>query len=275
MSAYTQFENKPAVVTRRDKNKTKEEMLWKAIKEKSLVDVVNYLHAGARVNDGDPYGNTAVQIAAEMGTDEIMKEILDADDVKVNSKDKLGQTALMFAAVNGHYHMCDALIAAKASVNMVTVDGQSALHKAAYGHYQHTSLIVQMLHKHKVKVDLPRADGRTALMIASEGGSIDVVTYLLNAKADANAKCKVGNTALHYTAATGSAALVQLLVCKGADASIKNQQGKTCVQVAFKGTALSEDGEALRVRLTEAIAKGKEGKMPVFKRGRDEDEEKE
>jgi len=45
-----------------------------------------------------------------------------------------------------------------------------------------------------------KSAGKTALQVASHQGGMDMVTLLLNAKADIELKDNDGDTALHYSA---------------------------------------------------------------------------
>jgi uncharacterized protein len=62
----------------------------------------------------------------------------------------------------------------------------------------------------------PDASGEPALLIASLGGHVEVVTLLLERGGDINIKNKGGLTALHAAAYGGKLDVVKLLVAKGA-----------------------------------------------------------
>ena len=57
-------------------------------------------------------------------------------------------------------------------------------------------------------------EGRSALHLAAEHGSIDVCEALLNKNAFINSKAKTGWTSLHYAAMKGYTALVEYLIKK-------------------------------------------------------------
>lgn len=155
------------------------------------------------INDSDGYGNTALMIAADTAQDDIIEELLKRG-AKIHAKDTLGQTALMYAAFNSHYHTVKLLVEKKAGVNVQTGDGQTALMKACYTRLPSTPLVVQLLvERGKAKLDLARKDGRTAIMIATESGSRDVVLFLAVKGANINAVSSNGDTATHIAAKRG------------------------------------------------------------------------
>jgi ankyrin repeat protein len=75
-------------------------------------------------------------------------------------------------------------------------------------------------------VDVPDANGNTAIGAASEGDATDVVRLLLNAGADVNAPAsQQGRTPLMLAAASGSAPTVRLLLENNADPKARDPEG--------------------------------------------------
>lgn len=64
------------------------------------------------------------------------------------------------------------------------------------------------------RVDVFDHEGRSALHLASEYGSIEVCEALLNKNAFINSKTKTGWTSLHYAAMKGFTNLVEYLIKK-------------------------------------------------------------
>ena len=64
------------------------------------------------------------------------------------------------------------------------------------------------------RVDVFDHEGRSALHLAAEHGSIDVCEALLNKNAFINSKAKTGWTSLHYAAMKGYTSLVEYLIKK-------------------------------------------------------------
>ena len=161
------------------------------------------------INDSDGFGNTALMIAADTAQNDMIEELLKRG-AKIHTKDKMGQTALMYAAFNSHYETVKLLIGYKAGVNVPTGDGLTALMKACYTRLAPTALVVQMLVENgKAQLDIVRKDGRTALMIATETGSRDVVLFLVLKGANINAVSSNGDTSAHLAAKMGHFSLLQ------------------------------------------------------------------
>mmetsp|Transcript_58707 Transcript_58707/g.138623 ORF Transcript_58707/g.138623 Transcript_58707/m.138623 type:complete len:212 (-) Transcript_58707:351-986(-) len=102
--------------------------------------------------------------AAECGQDAKVAELIKAG-AEVNSKDpeKLGQTALMRCAFQGHPMVIDQLMSFGADPNIGSVSGSTALHyAAAYGHKRAVSYLLQYGADAKIKNE----DNETALDVA-------------------------------------------------------------------------------------------------------------
>jgi ankyrin repeat protein/mono/diheme cytochrome c family protein len=106
------------------------------------------------------------------------------------------------------------------------------------------------------------AAGSTALMHAAYAGTIEIMTALLDAGADVNARNARKATALHWAAADPSK--LKLLLARGAEINAKTVEGRTVLYLA----ALEPDGTAI-VRLlvevgAEVDARTITGTTPLF-----------
>ena len=87
-----------------------------------------------------------------------------------------------------------------------------------------------------VGVDAADAEGRTALMLAAQGESVNVLRHLFEKGADVNARDKNGATALMYAVqhgqTPGAQVAIRMLLDRGADINAKNNLGETALDIA-------------------------------------------
>ena len=104
-------------------------------------------------------------------------------------------------------------------------------------------------------------DDYTALQRAAEKGFNEIVSKLINARADFNIQNYFGNTALHWAAFHEHNDVTSTLLEAGADLNIQNKDGKSCLHFA------AEKSQEIVVRLLEAGAdpylQNNEGKTPI------------
>ena len=76
--------------------------------------------------------------------------------------------------------------------------------------------------------------GRTALLVASVRGYLEISELLTSSGADVNIRTNHGSTALHEASMFGHLETVQLLLCQGADMSIRDNDGRTALDIASR-----------------------------------------
>jgi serine/threonine-protein phosphatase 6 regulatory ankyrin repeat subunit B len=199
----------------------------------------------ANVVGENPDKRTALMAAAENGHIAIVKlllavPLLDVPLLDVNAKDVSDQTALMFAAHEGHTDVVEKLLAVPdINVNAKDKYGYTALMWAAgEGH----TAIVELLIKADADVDAKDNRGWTALMFASYKGNVAAVIVLLDAGADADAVDDTGATALMFAVRNGvendRLKIVNLLIAKGVKINAATKINKRIHQSGF--TALMD-----------------------------------
>ncbi|GEM_PF-6784392 len=146
-----------------------------------------------------------------------------------------GITPLMIAVLRNNLELVKCLVAVKADVNKAMPAGETALSGAIEnGHFE----IMVYLIVSQASIDA-RVDDFTLLMIASEAGYLDIVTYLIDEKnADVNDTTSDNFTALHYAARNGHLNIVRFLVMRNTNVQAIADQSKAALTFATKGNFL-------------------------------------
>ena len=130
--------------------------------------------------------------------------------------------------VAGDVSSVELFIAAGMDLNAQDNDGYTALMLAAEGGYVE---MVRLLVEHGVDVNA-QYYGYTALMLAAEGGHVEVARFLVEHGADVNAPNEYGDTALMWAARQGHVEVARFLVEHGADVNAQNNDGLTALMWA-------------------------------------------
>jgi len=186
--------------------------LMRALRQGDTSGAKRLIAGGADVNVADPYGLTALMIAAaDHDEAEIVEELLGAG-ASVNARSRDGETALFAAAFGGNATTVKELVQHGADVNASSRLGVTPLMEAA----QQSLPVIQFLVVHGANVNAKDVRGQTALMMAARAGRVDIVRALVKAHADVNARDVDGGTALSSAGNTGHTAVARLLKQAGA-----------------------------------------------------------
>lgn len=192
------------------------------------------IKANADLNITDSNGNSALFLAVINGHNDCVREILKTNaklDVwktlrhaivyknivclnaiiakkpNVNERDHEKKTHLFVAAKNGFTEGVQALISAKADMNILCDDMTPLMVAAANGRLE----CVKVLIASKAKINAANEDGKTALYYATTAGYANVVSTLISVGA------KGKDSALLTAAARGHTDIVLMLINAGAD----------------------------------------------------------
>jgi ankyrin repeat protein len=133
------------------------------------------LQAGANPNITDNDGETALMGAAKGGFDGIIELLINAG-ASLSAQDRLGRTALHWAAVRGDYPQAvSALVKADADLNLTQFEGWTPLMCAAAMEHPMT---VAVLLDAQAKLDVEGHSGETAITLAIERGYQQIVDML-------------------------------------------------------------------------------------------------
>jgi ankyrin repeat protein len=179
--------------------------------------------------------------AAERGDAAAVADLL-RKQVDVNAAQADGMTALHWSALNGDVNTVTALLAAHATVDLVTrLGGYTPLHLAA--ERGHADVVARLLAGGS-KATAVTTTGVQSIHLAAEAGSVDAVRALLDSGADVNAKDTThGRTPLIFAASKDRINAMKLLIARGANV----QAATTVIDYVERSKADAADrGAALR-----------------------------
>jgi ankyrin repeat protein len=187
------------------------------------------IKAGAKLDEVDKNGDTALNFSAEFENPRITRLLLDAG-ANPDIQDKWKQTPLIKCTTKQNWGSALLLLEKKANVHLSSPSG-TALHYAA-GHGDIVS--VNFLLKAGADVNATDHSGETPLIVASQDFPHSfILTPLLNAGAHVNAQDKEGRTALsHAVNPLLNIPLVELLMENGADPTLQDKGGVTPITKA-------------------------------------------
>ncbi len=137
-------------------------------------------------------------------------ELLLKRKANVDSRDSLGRTALMVAALQGHTAIAATLLDAGTQVGLADSRGTTALMEATRSGSED---VLRLIAEHDPALDVVDASGRSALIIAcqSRQGCEATVRHLLLAGASRDLTAADGRRAVDFAAAAGRWNIVALL----------------------------------------------------------------
>ena len=175
-------------------------------------------------------GETALMAAVHEGHGDVVQALIAAKaDVNIKTAGDRGYTALIWAIESGRADLVRTLIAAKADIHATLNGGVTSLMEAAHGNFGE---IVQLLIAAGADVNARTDYGDTALIMASQHEFTKVVQALIAAHADVNCQTASGETALIMASQMGNVGVVQLLIAAGADVNAKTKAGDTALKLA-------------------------------------------
>jgi ankyrin repeat protein len=213
------------------------------------LDMIDLLLArGAPINARDLNGATALYYAAERGHGSVVQRLIERGaDIRLTGRS--GVSPVAAAAYAGRDSIVGVLLAHGADGNAPDDTGKPpVVYAAASGRLD---IIKQLMTAAHIDLNARYANELTLLMWASgpdqaipEAQAIEVVSYLLDAGAHIDDRDARGRTALMIAAEGGHAEIADLLLTRGADPSLKDKAGKRAADL----TVLSSLREKLTPR---------------------------
>jgi ankyrin repeat protein len=185
---------------------------YSAIRDNKLTELKTILDQKASANLADDHGITPLMYAAEIGSVDAMRLLLDRG-ADVNAQNAFGSTALMWSASDAA--KVRLLLEHGAQVNTTAKSGRTALIIAAFTNP--SAEVVRLLLAKGAKVDVMDVRHVTPMNAATFGNDTATVRLLLDAGADVEtADTFIGLTPLMNAAGNRNVEAVKLLLAKGA-----------------------------------------------------------
>ncbi|MBW8368734.1 MAG: ankyrin repeat domain-containing protein, partial [Arenimonas sp.] len=189
--------------------------------------VMTLLANGADARRADADGNTPLHHAARSTDAAVAALLLDAGAL-LDALNQDGFSPLGVACAAGNWRLARFLIERGAKPE--PKQGQPALLAAVVGDDDIAG--VQLLLRHKARVDARGIGQRTALLLACAAGNAEIVGELLDAGADRNARDGDGASPLLEAARGGHAGVLARLALAKPDAAAVDERGRNALVLA-------------------------------------------
>ncbi|KAK3584495.1 hypothetical protein CHS0354_006026 [Potamilus streckersoni] len=198
---------------------------------------VSDLDLESQVFSQDEDGDTLLHIAIIQQREYIALLFIElcSDPCLLDIQNNLFQTALLLAVLTQQTTIVKRLVEKGASLTYQDRRGDTALHAACSGKGNLT--IVKALAKSVTfsqSLEIKNCEGIACLHLAARGGNLELLQFLLETNADANAKeIKTGKTVLHWAAESGNVGVLKCLFkCSDVDVNAVTYDSKTALELA-------------------------------------------
>ncbi|XP_047238255.1 ankyrin repeat and death domain-containing protein 1A [Girardinichthys multiradiatus] len=234
---------------------------------KNHTEIIGYIINDMQMKEldkDDQSGHRPFARAAEHGSIEMLKTLMDPYNMATMKTNKRGDTPLHLAARNGHLDAIQLLLQSFDTRDEVNMDGETALYQAAENSQEECVLalleagcdpniltvakcsalhpvsdrgdssLVQLLLEYNAQTDVQNQQLEAPLHLAVKNSHIPVIHSLVVAGCNVNNVNKRLQTALHLSAELGRTEVVEMLLKVGVDVARRNKQGKTALGVAAR-----------------------------------------
>ncbi|XP_046564994.1 putative ankyrin repeat protein RF_0381 [Haliotis rubra] len=188
--------------------------------------LVRGLHQG-------PVKDTPLHMASDGGNLDTVKQLMNGDEIDINTRGLYGLTPLMLAALKGHHDVFEYLHKRGADMTLTDRGGDHILSMASVG--GNMDIVKYAVTEKPYLINRTRNDGRTSLMWAAWHGRETIFVYLLDNGAGYMSMDNDGDNILHYASHGGHTVIVEkVLADSKIDVDSSDRYGRTAVMEAVK-----------------------------------------
>ena len=215
-----------------------------AAKQGELTLVQSKLLDGASIDSRDRFGNTALIYAARGAHVEIAQVLVEAG-ANPNQANVNGNTPLFEAAGSGDIELVQFILEQGSDPNAVNIKHVSPLANAVF--HRHVD-IAELLLQRGARADLVDDTGKSSAVYAAANGETEILRRILDSATEPavvlNTRYAHDLTLLMWAAGYGNSDAVKMLIDRGAEFDLTDDRGKSALMMA------AENGHADVVRLS-------------------------
>lgn len=193
--------------------KKEKNLLFNAIGSGNFSEVKRLLENKSYIKSRNKRGETPLIYATRIGFNQIIDLLLE-NNAKVNKSDKKGYTAWDYAVAHEDFETMNKLIKHNLSTNHRNLKGETPMYSVTrLGNLE----VIKNLVKHGADVNAQNKDGESALVCAIRFDREDIAKFLIEHGADVNLQTSNGDTPsrIALRSRTINRGLVELLLSKG------------------------------------------------------------
>lgn len=168
------------------------------------------------------------ELRRESGFDAVLVKRLISEGASLELTDVLGRTALHIAIVD-HKDIVPDILLQNPPLDVKDSFGRTPLFSAVMEGNE--EIVKTLVNRNPDSVLIPNGNNDTPLNRAAEDGNLRLVQLLIGAGAEINRKGRWGNTPLMSAAEKGHRDVISYLLDEKADPSITNEKGRTALEI--------------------------------------------
>ena len=170
-------------------------------------------------------------LASENGNFNVVKNLVEIENIKIDTKDEDGETPLFLALGEGHLDIASLLLEKKADISVKTVDQTDILMNCIYSD---DIKVVEYIFSKYPDLELNNQDieGMTPLHISIELCNFEIFSLLIKKNAHVNIFNNSGDAPLHTAVTLGLTEFVKTLIGAKAETKLVNDKGNTPQKLA-------------------------------------------